>query len=240
MGSVALRLRARLGSAARDSRGIAVVEFALVLPFMLLLYVSASAITLAVSADRASVVLARTLADLTSQQQANVNLTDTSAQNIFLASSFVMAPFSTTTLQMTLSNVEFVTNAASTGSNGLDAKTRWTVTFSGGTLRPCTNPLLTPVSNGSTPSATTMPMGLYQNAGFLIVADVKYVYTPSFGYLSFGTSGTGGRAGQVTSSSAFSFTMLHTDYMRPRQTNNIRYTSGQSASICPIVAPQTT
>ena len=229
---IALRLRDLLERCRSDQRGIAMVEFAMILPLMLVLYVCTSAVTLAVSASRSTAVLARTLTDLTSQQKANTPLTDTTAKNIFNASTTVMAPFPTTTLKMTLSNVEFVVNPASTASNGLDAKTRWTVTFSGGTLRPCAGrPLLTPVANGSTPSPSTIPFGLYSE-GFLIVADVTYVYTPTFGYFNYNFE-TGKAA-----SSAISFTMSHTTYMRPRQTDNIRYTSGQTAVICPITSPQ--
>jgi Flp pilus assembly protein TadG len=226
-------LLARLSRGGRDQRGMAMVEFALILPFMLLLYIGTSAVTLAVSASRATVVLARTLTDITSQQKANVPLTDTTAQNIFAAAAFVMAPFPINTLKMTLSNVEFVANAASTGSNGLDAKTRWTVTFSGGTLRPCLgNPLLTPVANGSAASPATMPLGLYA-AGFLIVADVSYVYTPTFGYFNYNF-----QTGSASTSRILSFTMSRTTYMRPRQTDNIRYTASQTALVCPIASPQ--
>jgi hypothetical protein len=76
-----------------------------------------------------------------------------------------------------------------------------------------------------------MPLGLYA-AGFLIVADVSYTYTPSFGYFDFNAAS--GKAG----TKSLSFTMNSTTYMRPRQTDNIRYTSGQSATICPIASPQ--
>jgi Flp pilus assembly protein TadG len=215
----------------RDQRGVAAVEFAVVLPFMLMLYISTAAVTQAVSASRDVVVLARTLSDLVAQQSANVNLTDTTAKDIFSASTAIMAPFPTTPLKMTLSNVEFVSDVLALNSNLLDAKVRWTVSFSGGTLRPCTNPLLTPVPNSSTPSPTTMPVGLYAQ-GFLIVSDVTYTYTPSFGYFNF-------TFGSTSSTPILSFTMSRTAYMRPRQTNNIRYTAGQSAQICPIAFPQT-
>ncbi len=220
----------RLRSAGRDERGVAAVEFAVVLPFMLFLYMGMSAVTEAVSCSRAVATLARTLADITSQQPANQAMTDTQAQEIFNASTAVLSPFSSAGVKMTLSNVEFVANAASSGSNNLDAKTRWTVTFSGGTLRPCVgNPKLAPVANGASPSPTTMPLGLY-TSGFLIVADVTYAYTPSFGVFNwtFGNSTTG---------LSGSFTMARTQYMRPRQQANIGYPTG-SAQVCPIAPPQ--
>ncbi|MBE7247719.1 MAG: pilus assembly protein [Actinomycetospora chiangmaiensis] len=223
------RLLARLRALRAREDGMAATEFALMLPLLLLMYVGTVGVTSAVSASRATVVLARTLTDLVSQQAANVALTDSTTSNIFNASTAVMAPFSIASLKMTLSNVEFVANPAAVTSGGLDAKTRWSVSLSNGPLRPCR--VLTPVANGSTPSATTMPQGIYA-AGFVIVADVSYTYTPSFGYFTWTFANDG------TTTSPLSFTMARTTYMRPRQTDNVRYTSGQSATICPIAAPQ--
>ena len=223
----------------RDTSGVAAVEFAFILPLLLLLYLGTNGLTQAISAARGTTVLTRTLADLVSQQPPNVNITDTSAQNIFAASTAELAPFPTTGLTMTLSNVEFVANAAATASGGYDAKTRWSVSFSGGTLRACApnpykGPVLTPVANGTKPTMTTMPLGLYA-AGFVIVADVSYIYAPTLGLFTWDMAN--GRA----SSSPTSFSMNRTEYMKPRQTDNIRYTAGSSgttATICPISSPQ--
>ena len=219
-----------------DQSGIAAVEFAFIGPLLLLLYLGTAGLTQAISAARAVTVLARTVADLTSQQPDSVSLTDTIAQNIFAASTAVMAPFPTSSLKMTLSNVEFVANSASTSSNGYDAKVRWTVTFTGGTLRPCgqsssPTPVLTPVANGSNPSANTMPLGLY-TTGFLIVADVSYVYTPTISLFDWADANGKPSTGPVN------FTMSRTNYMRPRQTDNIHYATGQTAKICTITSPQ--
>lgn len=238
MSHAAVRLRSTLRRGASDRSGIAAVEFGMILPLLLLLYLGTAALTQAISAARGATVLARTLADLVSQQVANTPLTDTTAQNIFNSSTAVMAPFPTSTLKMTLSNVEFVADLTAVSSNFFDAKTRWTVTFSGGTLRPCgtagaATPIMTPVANGSTPTSTTMPLGLY-TAGFVIVADVNYVYTPSIGLLSWSMA-----FGKGQGSSPVSITMSRTSYMRPRQTDNIHYTTGQTAQICTIASPQT-
>ena len=242
-GSLAARDRLRqagerLPYALRDASGVAAVEFAFILPLLLLIYLGTNGLTQAISAARGTTVLTRTLADLVSQQPANVPLTDAISQNIFAASTAELAPFSTTGLKMTLSNVEFVANAAATASGGYDAKTRWSVSFSGGTLRACApnpykGPVLTPVANGTSPSMTTMPVGLYA-AGFVIVADVAYVYAPTLGLFTWDMAN--GKA----SSSPIAFNMNRTEYMRPRQTDNIRYTtgSGPTATICPISSPQ--
>ena len=217
----------------RDEDGIAAVEFTLVLPLLLILYLGSASLVTATSASRDTSILAETLANLVSEQAPNVAMTDATITDIFNAATAVMSPFSTTNLQMTISNVEFVANASSSSGTGFDAKTRWTVTMSGGTLRTCgTTPLLNPVSSGTVPSSTTMPVGVY-SAGFIIVADVSYAYTPAFGSFSF-SFGSG-----APSTSTFAYSIKRTSYMRPRQTDNIRYQSGQSASICSISSPQT-
>ena len=235
-----IRLALRFRDAVRSEEGVAAVEFGFILPVLLLIYIGTNTLTQAISAARAVTVLARTMADLVSQQPANVNLTDSVTADIFNASTAVLAPFPTTSLKMTISNVEFVANSASVASNGYDAKTRWTVSFSGGTLRPCatasgvTTPVMTAVANGTKPSSTTMPVGLY-SSGFIIVADVSYIYQPTIGLFSWANAN--GQTGVTDTSMAFS----RTAYMRPRQTDNIHYTTSSAsntASICNIASPQ--
>ena len=221
-------MRAGLKRLLADRAGVAATEFALVLPLMLLAYIGTCAVTSAVSASRSTTLLSRAVTDLVSQQPSGQPLTDTSLKTLLAAATAVMAPLPLSPLKVTVSNVEFVPNAAATASNGLDARTRWTVSFTGGPLRPCAKPMLVPAANDASPSPKTLPVGLYTD-GFLIVADVSYTYTPSFGAFAFDLGGGQGR---------LAFTMARTSYMRPRQTDNIRYATGQSASVCPIAAPQ--
>lgn len=225
----------RVRGAALDRSGVAAVEFAFILPLLLLLYVGTNTLMQSISAARAVTVLSRTLADLVSQQPPNTNLTDSVTADIFNAATAVLAPFPTTSLKMTISNVEFVANVASTASNGYDAKTRWTVSFSGGTLRPCgSTPLMTWVPNSASPSSTTMPLGLYA-AGFIIVADVSYVYRPTLGLFTWANAN-----GQI-GGSVVAINMTRTSYMKPRQTDNIRYTkstAANTASVCDTASPQ--
>ena len=107
LGRFAFRVRRACG----DDSGVAAVEFGFILPLLLLLYIGTNTLTQAISAARAVTVLARTLADLVSQQPANTNLTNSVMADIFNASTAVLAPFPTTSLKMTLSNVEFVATA---------------------------------------------------------------------------------------------------------------------------------
>src|SRR5947209_20035772 len=98
--------------ARRDQRGIAAVEFALILPFMLTLYLGVVELSKGYMASQRMTLVARTLADLTAQQQqlqsgGTTNITNSIMSNIFGASAAIMAPYSTTNLKMTLSQILF-------------------------------------------------------------------------------------------------------------------------------------
>ena len=133
-----------------------------------------------------------------------------------------MSPYPTSSLKMTISSVEFVTDSQR-DRPGFDAKIHWTITNNGGTPRPCQ--ILTAVANNSTPSPTTMPTGIYPASGSAeatsIVADVTYTYTPAFGGALLAWSSTAG-----------SLTFAHTNYMRPRNQYAITY-SGSTGTVCP-------
>lgn len=217
-----LRSRMRSGGLIQrlrvDTRGIAAVEFALILPFMLLLYLGTAELTQGIMASRKSTLVARALSDLVAQLAAGSSMTDTEATNVFNAATAIMSPFPTTTLKMTVTSVEFVANASKT--NGFDAKPRWTLVRNGGTARNCA--ILAPAANTDKPTSGTMPNGMY-GAGSIIVADVSYTYDPPFG-----------RAVLEWSSSSSVMTMAQTTYMRPRNQTIITMASGVTGgTICP-------
>jgi Flp pilus assembly protein TadG len=197
----------RLGA---DRRGVAAVEFALILPLMLTLYLGTSELTQGVMASRKATLVARALSDLVGQLAAGNTMTNTEATNIFNAATAVMSPFPTSSLKMTITSVEFVANAAAT--NKYDAKPRWTIIRNGGTARPCAK--LTAVANTVKPASTNMPNGMYQS-GSIIVADVSYTYDPPFG-----------KALLEWSQTASVVNMSQTTYMRPRNQTLIGISTG--------------
>ncbi|MDH7796819.1 MULTISPECIES: TadE/TadG family type IV pilus assembly protein [unclassified Beijerinckia] len=201
-----------------DKRGVAAVEFALILPLMLLLYLGTAELTQGIMASRKSTLVARALSDLVAQLAAGSNMTDTETTNVFNAATAIMSPFPTTTLKMAVASVEFVANSAK--PNGYDAKPRWTITRNGGTARPCA--ILTAAANTDAPASNKMPNGMY-GSGSIIVADVSYTYDPPFG-----------GAVLAWSSAQSVMTMSQTTYMRPRNQILIAMpTAVTGGTICP-------
>ena len=96
-------IQRKLGSLAADERGVSAVEFAMLLPLMLSLYLGSVEVSQGIGADRKVTMTARTICDLVSQVSSIGNTDMTNALN---ASSAIMAPFSTSNLQVTVSSVK--------------------------------------------------------------------------------------------------------------------------------------
>src|SRR5215218_5615985 len=91
MSRIWLRMRRPAVDLCGDTRGIAAVEFALVVPLMLVLFFGTVEFSSCVAVDRKVTLMARTLSDLTSQ---NVSVTSTQLTNIFNASTGILTPYS--------------------------------------------------------------------------------------------------------------------------------------------------
>lgn len=189
-------LLARARALARSADGIAAVEFSLILPLMLVLYFGSNEVTQAVRASRKVDLVVGALANLASQQLTCSNnnggapcLTDTDmtgSNGIFTAAAAIMAPFDTSNLKMTISQVNIVTY-----NGNLIAKVDWTVTNNNGSARPCNGG----GANGSLLAGNVAPSSAnYQNymptsytasnapTGSMIVADVAFQYKPGMGF----------------------------------------------------------
>jgi len=148
---------------AGDARGVAAVEFAIVLPFMLLLYIGGIELGDGMSIAVKVTDTAHIVADLTTQQTSINNATMSS---ILCASSGTIAPYSSSNLVVTVSEV-------STDASGV-ATVTWSDSLNG-----------TARTVGQT---ITLPSTLAGQANVsLILGEVSYSYTPQLGYVISGT-----------------------------------------------------
>jgi Flp pilus assembly protein TadG len=155
-------LRARLAGLARDERGTSAVEFAMLLPLMLSLYLGAVEVSQAVAVDRKVTLSARSVADLVAQAT-SVNTTD--LNNILEAATAVTAPYAAANLKVTVSQVKIDAEG--------NAKVDWSVAKNT-TARP-------------KDQTVTVPTALKIPNSTLIWGEVHYTYTPVVGYVLTGT-----------------------------------------------------
>ncbi|WP_375461746.1 TadE/TadG family type IV pilus assembly protein [uncultured Enterovirga sp.] len=116
-------IRARAHSLARRAilwpravEGVAAVEFALILPVMVVLFFGLSEVTLAVNIDRKLTLLTRSLADLSSRTR---DLTTSEMNIVFGAAGAIMRPYNTPAPQMVVSSIA-VTKSGSTYSGAVE------------------------------------------------------------------------------------------------------------------------
>jgi Flp pilus assembly protein TadG len=192
-------------------KGIVAVEFALILPIMLTLYLGLVEFAQGYRVSQKLDLLAHTLADLTAQQLLNGNATgqagmdEATIQSIFDSATPLMAPIAADTIEMTISEVDIEGTPAGTPTTW-NAYVYWTVTRNSGAPRTkCKNagtPMLAldlaPIASDAMPrSYTETVKDLVVNGnkgdvapteGAVIVADVAYDYKPGFSFVPFNWS----------------------------------------------------
>jgi Flp pilus assembly protein TadG len=155
-------VRSYLRRFARDRQGVSAVEFAVILPAMLSLYIGGAELGDGMSIQFRSTLAARTVTDLASQY---VSIDNSTMSTILNATSQVMAPYSAAGVIVTLSEV--TTNASGQG------KVVWSDALHG-TAR-------------TVGSSITLPTALQTPNITILFGEVTYPYTPSMGYVITGT-----------------------------------------------------
>ncbi|WP_128925125.1 TadE/TadG family type IV pilus assembly protein [Bradyrhizobium guangxiense] len=156
-----------------DVRAVAATEFAIVTPFMLLLYVGGVELGTALSMNVKVSATAHSVADMITQ---NTAVTSTQMTGILAAATAIMAPYpitngSTSLMTITVSEV-------STDSSG-NATVQWSTSTKAGAAR-------TP-GTAMTLSSFTAPGGTSNANISLILSEVSYDYTPNLGFTIAGT-----------------------------------------------------
>lgn len=156
-------ISARLRRFVNERHGVAAVEFALILPVMVLMYVGTVELTNAISVNRKVVATASTVGDLTAQAS---NIDDTSMSGILDASAAVMEPYSSSPLKLRVTQVV------------VDATGKATVGWSSARN-------MTAFTKGS--SFSGLPTGLKTPSTYLIYSEVNYGYVSPIGQFIQGT-----------------------------------------------------
>jgi Flp pilus assembly protein TadG len=161
-GALAGRVAGRIGEFRRDRRGVSAIEFALLLPVMLTLYIAGTEISTAIAIDRKVTITARTVTDLVSRA---VTVSTADMSDILTAAAAVVAPYSSASTAFTVSQIYIDKNGNATIS--------WSCSYQG-TAR-------------QVGTAVTVPSQLVTDNSYLIWGEAQYSYTPPVGYVISGT-----------------------------------------------------
>lgn len=215
VGAGARHARKRRRSFWRSQSGVAVVEFALILPLALVLLMGLIDFTRAFNERKRLTVISSTLADIVSQQSTTDGLTVAQLDSIVTAATAIMTPYPTTGLKITVSAIQLTPKS---DQSCCQAKVQWTVARSGA-LRPCNTPLQQ-VSSSVAPAPDNMLAAVVDSSllsgaasAQMIVVDVQDQYAELFTQLA----------------SFFNGAVERTSYRTLRAWGNLGLQSGASA-----------
>src|SRR5215471_6238252 len=158
MKTLSPRLSLQLVRLGRDQRGVSAVEFAMLLPLMLTLYLGAVEISQGISIDRKVTLTAHTVADLASQAS---TLDTTGMSNVLNAASQVIMPYDVSKLKVRLSQVTIDANS--------NAKISWSCAVN--------------TERRGAGSTISLPSALLVANTSLLWGEVSYIYKPVIGYV---------------------------------------------------------
>jgi Flp pilus assembly protein TadG len=153
-----LRLRHQVRRLSIDTRGIAAVEFAMLVPLMLMVFFGTIQFSTAVAVDRKVSLTARTLSDLISQAS---TVTDTDISNAFATGLAILSPYASTPLKLIITEIYI-------DKTTLAPKVIWSKA-SNATAHACSD-------------TVSVPNALQVADTYLILSEVTYNYTPVVGY----------------------------------------------------------
>lgn len=145
-----------------DRAGVSSVEFALLLPIMMTLYLGSVEASQGIAQNRKVTLVAHALGDLASQY---TDITDADMANILAAGPAIMTPYSSSGLQEVVS--ELAINAQG------QASVVWSDTLNG-TAR-------------SVGQVVNIPSSLATPNSYLLLAEVTDAYNPTYAYVMTGT-----------------------------------------------------
>ena len=150
----------RLKAFRRDGSGVAAIEFAMIVPIMVMLFFGTVEFSQALTCDRRVAQIASSTADLVAQYD---TITNAQIQNIFTITKSLMTPYTQTGLKISVTNLTKINTATPVGvSVGTSGAALYNGTYS-----------------------TTVPAGLLDNGGTgtvcVVMSEVVYPFTPTIG-----------------------------------------------------------
>ncbi|QND49180.1 pilus assembly protein [Rhizobium lusitanum] len=168
--TLAARLRARLRHFTRDERGVGAIEFAILFPVLLMLYLGAFEITVGLSVEKRTSRAAGSIADILTQQ---TNVTKTQLATMPSVAGAIFTPYATTGLTLKVTGIQI--------DAGSSATVAWSWAQDGSK----------PYTNGS---AVTVPSDLKLPSSFLVRTELAIPYQ----MLSFGSDFLPAGSNQIT------------------------------------------
>lgn len=156
-----------------DDRAVAATEFAMVVPFMLVLYVGGVELGNGLAMNVKVSSTAHSVADMITQ---NTAVTSSQMDGILAAASAIMAPYPTKSGSTSLMTI--TVSGVSTDSSG-KATVQWSKSTSSSGARA--------VGEQMTLSSFTAPSGTSNANISLVLSEVSYDYTPNLGFTIAGT-----------------------------------------------------
>jgi len=183
----AFRLRAATSPAlarfARAKEGVALVEFALVLPVMIIFYFGLVGLTIGIMQDRKVTMVGRTVADLTGRMQGVMN--NQEVNNIVAAAGSVLAPHDPNGTEVILASVAvLVTGRTPQGQDILTTRICWSA---GRIIRKSGNDYVVDTMSNlgewarGNPYPDPLPAGFANGNTSFVVSSVKQEYKPVIG-----------------------------------------------------------
>jgi len=181
----------------KDCEGVAALEFALIAPIMIMLFVGTLEVSAAVSVNRKVARISSVVGDLVTQSQ---TLNGTDVANIMNVASDIMEPYSNT-VQIRISGLEVV------GSNAVvvwSCHQNW--------------------SKATVNSNYTVPANIKTDGTYLVAARVQTLYQPMVGWVRYNEPTASSSSSTGISFDNTSVTMDEEIFLRPRIGSSVEVT----------------
>jgi Flp pilus assembly protein TadG len=146
-----------------DRKGIAAVEFAFIVPIMMVMFIGAVELSQAITVDRRVTQVASSVADLVARKETSIN--NNEINDILRVGGFIMAPYDRSPLQVVVRNV------TSSSMDATKTKQSWQCTYSGAGANPT-------AACSCMDTNYDIPPGLVTTNDSVVVVEANYTYTP--------------------------------------------------------------